>query len=153
MKKWIIIAIGLVMMLSSCSCSKRMARLQVRCPDLFTTMVIRDTIAIARPQTDTVFVTKPNDTIYFEVTTPPVQTNNMMTSGSSTKVKVIRVLDTIYLTIHENPDTVFMEKSVPVTVACGRRHKTGISTFFEVTGIIAIIYTFLAILLLIYKKR
>ncbi len=152
MKKWILIAIGLVM-LSSCNCTKRMARLQVKCPDLFMNTVIRDTVVIVRPQTDTVFVTKPYDTINFEVMTPSVQTNSIMTSGSSTRVKVIRALDTIYLTIHEKPDTVFMEKSVPVTVACGRKHKTGISTFFEVTGIIAIAYTFLALLLFIYKKH
>ncbi len=92
-----------LIILSSCSPSKRLDRLIERHPGLVIpdTLVIRDTISISRVRADT--------TLHIDSLFQPV-----VMEKERLKVEILRLFDTLYVTGTCEADTIIMEKMIPV---------------------------------------
>jgi len=107
MKKLLLLltlAVTIISCSTPCSISERkIQKIEARCPEVLNqTIVVRDTIVMP-PQilSDTVFVTKPQDTIVLE--------------DKGFKLKLIRSFDTITIdSLVYQQDTVFFEKEIIV---------------------------------------
>lgn len=100
MKKNFFLSILALLLLSSCNCQQRMARLQKKCPQCFEQITIADTIALPSARIDTVFVSSHTiDTFVLE--------HNRAT------LEVIKQVDTLYATLHLKPDTIYRTLHLP----------------------------------------
>ena len=104
----LLLILTLVATISSCSSpceisERKIQKIEAKCPESFKqTIVVRDTIVLP-PQTlsDTVFITKPQDTVVLE--------------DKGFKLKLIRSFDTITIdSLVYQQDTVFVEKEIIV---------------------------------------
>lgn len=100
MKKNFFLSILALLLLSSCNCQRRMARLQKRCPQCFEKIMVSDTVATPSILIDTVFVaTSAVDTFVLE--------------HNKASLKVIKQVDTFYTTLHLKPDTIYRTLHLP----------------------------------------
>lgn len=100
MKKNFFLSILALLLLSSCNCQRRMARLQKRCPQCFEKIMVSDTVATPSIRIDTVFVaTRAVDTFVLE--------------HNRASLKVIKQVDTFYTTLHLKPDTIYRTLHLP----------------------------------------
>lgn len=91
-----------LLLLSACSCEKRMAHLERHCPECFNKITFSDTVATPSIRIDTVFVAK-NTVDTFFIDNPRVE------------LMIIKQVDTFYTTLHLKPDTIIraIEVSAP----------------------------------------
>ena len=107
MKTKVLFFIFLCLLLAGCStqrrCERRLAFVERHCPDCFTTVTVRDTIIREGWKHDTAFIigldTIP-DTFYIE--------------KEKVSVRIVRHTDTLFCTVENNPDTVYIEQVVNV---------------------------------------
>ncbi|MBO7201844.1 MAG: hypothetical protein J6V54_10695 [Bacteroidales bacterium] len=100
MNKNFFLSILTLLLLSSCSCHRRMARLQKRCPQCFEKIMISDTVATPSIRIDTVFVAKSTlDTFCIE--------------HNRVELEVIKQVDTFYATLSLKPDTIYRTLHLP----------------------------------------
>ena len=100
MKKNFFLSILALLLLSSCNCQRRMARLQKRCPQCFEKIMVSDTVATPSIRIDTVFVaTRAVDTFVLE--------------HNRASLDVIKQVDTFYTTLHLKPDTIYRTLHLP----------------------------------------
>lgn len=100
MKKNFFLSILALLLLSSCNCQRRMARLQKRCPQCFEKIMVSDTVAVPSTRIDTVFVaTRAVDTFYIE--------------HNRAEMEIIKQVDTLYTTLHLKPDTIYRTLHLP----------------------------------------
>ena len=93
----------LIILLSSCSPQRRLNRLLALHPELKTpdTLVLRDTIPIPQIQTDTILrISTLHDTVTLH--------------KDHLQVKIHRLRDTIYIQSKTLPDTIFINRRIPV---------------------------------------
>lgn len=101
MKKNIFLILQAIVLLSACSCEKRMAHLERRCPQCFEKVVLTDTVATASTRIDTIFVTKNT------VDTFRIEHNRV-------ELEIIKQVDTLYTTLHLKPDTIIRTLTLSV---------------------------------------
>lgn len=102
MNKNFFLSILALLLLSSCNCQRRMARLQKRCPQCFEKIMVSDTVATPSIRIDTVFVaTRAVDTFVLE--------------HNRASLEVIKQVDTFYTTLHLKPDTIYRTLHLPAT--------------------------------------
>lgn len=99
MKKNIFLILTLLL-LSACSCEKRMAHLERHCPECFNKITFSDTVATPSIRIDTVFVAK-NTIDTFFIDNPRVE------------LMIIKQVDTFYTTLHLKPDTIYRTLHLP----------------------------------------
>ena len=101
MKKNIFLILQAIVLLSACSCEKRMAHLERLCPQCFEKVVLTDTVATASTRIDTFFVTKNT------VDTFRIEHNRV-------ELEIIKQVDTLYTTLHLKPDTIIRTLTLSV---------------------------------------
>ena len=101
MKKNIFLILQAIVLLSACSCEKRMAHLERRCPQCFEKVVLTDTVATPSTRIDTIFVTKNT------VDTFRIEHNRV-------ELEIIKQVDTLYTTLHLKPDTIIRTLTLSV---------------------------------------
>lgn len=100
MKKNFFLTILSILLLGSCSCHSRMARLQKKCPQCFAEIMVSDTIAVPSARIDTVFVSSHTvDTFVME--------------HNRASIEIIKEVDTLYTTLHLKPDTIYRTLHLP----------------------------------------
>ena len=100
MKKKFFLTILSILLLGSCSCNSRMARLQKKCPQCFEKITVSDTVAVPSTRIDTVFVaTHAVDTFVIE--------------HNRASLEIIKEVDTLYTTLHLKPDTIYRTLHLP----------------------------------------
>lgn len=134
--------IVLLAMLASCSPQKRLNRLLKRHPELFTELTTTriDTVITTEVVTDTTFLLEgllTGDTVFIE--------------KEKLQIKMIRNLDSIYVYGHCRPDTLIIERNVPVlTPATAKQPIMGKLIVFSI--ILMFIAIIIGLLLSFYKK-
>lgn len=101
MKKNIFLILQAIVLLSACSCEKRMAHLERHCPECFQKVTFSDTVATPSQRIDTVFVTKNT------VDTFRIEHNRV-------ELEIIKQVDTLYTTLHLKPDTIIRTLTLSV---------------------------------------
>lgn len=102
-KKWLVLLAALALMiamLTGCSAEKRLLRLQKKHPELFVTdtLTIRDTVIIAEIRTDTIFNSKPGDTVTIEK--DRLQIKYVKLPGDSVWLEGKCLTDTVYRVVN-----------------------------------------------------
>lgn len=105
-KKYQLIIIGMlitaVVLLSGCGCNYHLKRVKAKCKiiNYTDTVTVRDTVYIPRLTTYTVFSEpEPGDTVFID---------------GEVKIKYVRLRDSVYIAAECPPDTIIVEKKVPV---------------------------------------
>ena len=101
MKKNIFLILQAIVLLSACSCEKRMAHLERHCPECFQKVTFSDTVATSSTRIDTIFVTKNT------VDTFRIEHNRV-------ELEIIKQVDTLYTTLHLKPDTIIRTLTLSV---------------------------------------
>jgi hypothetical protein len=140
-KLGVIALLYMLTLLSGCSCTERLQRLMVHCPECFETKAIPDTVIVPEFHFDTtLFFTGVTDTFTIE--------------KERLQVQIVRRTDTLLLRVKIPADTViktvYVERIKPVIV---REKTTGekIMDFFQNLGLwlLAAVVAILSILLII----
>ena len=103
--KYLPILLALLLTLS-CAPQKRFNRLVAHHPELVLhltdTLIIRDTVQVPGIDFDTVWVSQPQDTLIYTDTI------------TNTEVRIIRVHDTLMVSVTSPPDTIYIERLIPI---------------------------------------
>ena len=89
-----------LLMMTACSCEKRVAHLAGRCPECFEKIIIFDTVATSSQRIDTVFVAK--NTV-----------DTFVLDHDRVRLEIIKQVDTFATTLHLKPDTIIRTLQVP----------------------------------------
>ncbi|HPX58993.1 MAG TPA: hypothetical protein PLL02_01015 [Bacteroidales bacterium] len=143
----ILFLLTLSLLFTGCSCSKHMKRLAIRCPELFETKKIVDTIIIPEYKIDTFFTisTIVKDTIIYDDS----RVNSIIYTEPSLDVTgrlKVRNIVTV------KQDTIYKEKIITVPLPCNEKHFTGFQRVFFIIGVIGVVLLIIYIIYHIIKR-
>lgn len=134
------------LLVTGCSCNKQLQRVAARCPELFETKTIRDTVIIPEYSVDSVYIIEllRPDTIHYRdnrinitLFTNPLKNKSKM--EVKTNFKILR-------------DTIYREHKIAVPAPCKLKHTNNFIMFFYYFGIISGIFLFIYVLIKLFTN-